>query len=85
MYKMHYAPSEFGIGINSGDQGGWTLSGTSISTSGTFRSPFGSTYVEPDRANDSEKITYYTPRFAGFQLGASYSPDLSGQQHHPGS
>jgi len=76
MYKMHYAPSEFGIGINSGDQGDWVLSsGTSITTSGTFRAPFGSTYVEPSRANDSTKITYYTPRFAGFQIGASYSPD----------
>jgi outer membrane protein OmpU len=26
-------------------------------------------------AGDSTKITYYTPRFAGFQLGASYTPD----------
>jgi outer membrane protein OmpU len=25
--------------------------------------------------NDSEKINYYTPRFAGFQLGASYIPN----------
>jgi outer membrane protein OmpU len=26
-------------------------------------------------AGDSTKITYYSPRFAGFQLGASYTPD----------
>ena len=78
MYKMHYAPNEFGIGINSGDQADWTLgSGASISSSGTFRGPFGSTYMEPARTNDSEKITYYTPRVAGFQFGASYSPDTS--------
>lgn len=25
--------------------------------------------------NDSEKITYFTPRIAGFQLGLSYTPD----------
>lgn len=25
--------------------------------------------------NDSEKINYYTPRFAGFQVGVSYIPD----------
>jgi predicted porin len=25
--------------------------------------------------SDSDKITYFTPRFAGFQLGASYVPD----------
>ena len=34
--------------------------------------------------NDSDKITYYTPRFAGFQLGASYIPnieqDMNGSQ-----
>jgi aromatic ring-cleaving dioxygenase len=78
MYKMHYAPSEFGIGINSGDQVDWTLgAGSSIGTSGTFRAPFGSTYVEPDSQNDTEKLTYYTPRFAGFQIGASYAPNTS--------
>ena len=27
--------------------------------------------------NDSDKITYYTPRFAGFQLGASYIPETT--------
>ena len=82
MYKMNYAPSEFGIGINSGDQTGWlsttsNTGGSSISEGGYFRAPFGSTYIEPLRANDSEKITYYTPRIEGFQLGLSYSPDTA--------
>ncbi|HEX9461003.1 MAG TPA: porin [Alphaproteobacteria bacterium] len=27
--------------------------------------------------NDSEKISYYTPRFEGFQLGFSYIPELT--------
>jgi outer membrane protein OmpU len=87
-YKMHYAPSDFGIGMNSGDQTGWvsTLSdppgvggkkGDSITEGGIFRGPYGSTYVEVSRANDSEKITYYTPRVEGFQLGVSYSPDTA--------
>jgi len=81
MYKMNYAPSEFGIGINSGDESAWTpaaknADGFGISKAGFFRSPFGSTYIEPLRANDSEKLTYYTPRIEGFQLGLSYSPDL---------
>lgn len=76
MYKMHYAPSDFGIGINSGDQGNWAaVSGSNVSRSGYYRGVLASTYVEPGRENDSEKLTYYTPRFAGFQLGASYSPD----------
>ncbi len=27
-------------------------------------------------AEDANKISYYTPRFSGFQLGASFTPDL---------
>jgi len=82
MYKMNYAPAEFGIGINSGDESAWTpapenAAGFGISKSGFFRSPFGATYIEPLRANDSEKLTYYTPRIEGFQLGMSYSPDTN--------
>jgi outer membrane protein OmpU len=92
MYKMNYAPAEFGIGINSGDESSWTgapknaavaatattagRDAAGIDKSGFFRSPFGSTYIEPLRANDSEKLTYYTPRIEGFQLGLSYSPDI---------
>ena len=79
-YKMHYAPSDYGIGMNSGDESSWVATiadagGDQISKSGMFRAPLGSTYVEVTRANDSEKITYYTPRVEGFQLGVSYSPD----------
>lgn len=79
-YKMHYAPSDYGIGMNSGDESSWVATiadagGDKISKSGMFRAPLGSTYVEVTRANDSEKITYYTPRVEGFQLGVSYSPD----------
>jgi len=90
MYKMHYAPAEFGISINSGDQTGWVSStkttnallGDEIDEGGYFRAPFGSTYIEPLRANDSEKLTYYTPRIEGFQLGLSYSPDTN-QDRNP--
>jgi outer membrane protein OmpU len=74
MYKMHYAPSDFGIGMNSGDQVDW-VNPQSIGTAGYFRGTYGSTYIEPARANDSEKLTYYTPRIEGFQLGLSYAPD----------
>ncbi|MAM34189.1 MAG: porin [Micavibrio sp.] len=31
-----------------------------------------------DIANNSNKLTYLTPIFAGFQAGASYTPDVSG-------
>lgn len=76
MYKMHYAPSDFGIGMNSGDQVDW-VNTQGITSGGIFRGPYGSTYVEPGRANDSEKLTYYTPRISGFQLGVSYGPDAT--------
>lgn len=29
-------------------------------------------------SGDANKITYYTPRFAGFQIGVSYTPQFSG-------
>lgn len=78
MYKMHYSPTDYGITLNTGDQIDWAgVAGSGISTSGYFRNPYGSTYVEPGAANDSTKLTYYTPRFAGFQFGASYSPDAN--------
>jgi len=78
MYKMHYAPTDYGITLNSGDQIDWAaVSGSGISTGGYFRNPYGSTYIEPAANNDAEKLTYYTPRFGGFQLGVSYSPDAS--------
>src|SRR5690606_37495211 len=28
-------------------------------------------------AADANKVTYFTPRFAGFQLGLSYTPDVT--------
>ena len=39
---------------------------------GAFRSPANSTVL--DASNDDQKITYFTPRFNGFQLTASWSP-----------
>jgi predicted porin len=81
-YKMHYAPSDFGIGMNSGDNTVWNkpvedAEGDSISMTGHYRSPFGATAVEPDAVNDSAKISYFTPRVSGFQLGLSYAPDAA--------
>ena len=82
MYKMHYAPSDFGIGINSGDVTSWNqplqdAEGDSISKGSSFRAPFGATYIEPDAINDAAKISYFTPRVSGFQLGVSYAPDAA--------
>lgn len=75
-YLMNFAPPDVGIGINSGDQTAW-ISYAPIGGGGYFRSPFGSTNIEVDGGdNDSQRISYFTPRMYGFQFGASYAPDV---------
>jgi outer membrane protein OmpU len=74
-YKMHYAPSDYGISMNSGDQSNWVSAAGVGGTAGTFRGAFGSTYVEAGRVNDANRLTYYSPRIEGFQLGLSYVPN----------
>jgi len=84
-YKMTYAaPDVTFLNVNSGSTTAfipWSGSvtnniGTSVATgSDVFRGTLGSTYIENDRNNDAQRITYYTPRFAGFQLGGSFARD----------
>ena len=40
-----------------------------------FRGTLGSTFLENDLNNDVNRFTYFTPRFAGFQVGLSYARD----------
>ncbi len=75
MYLMHYGVRDFGIGLNSGDLPNWLSWEPGITGGGYWRNPLGSTNVEPNGTNDSEKISYFTPRMGGFQLGLSYGPD----------
>ena len=49
---------------------------------GTFRGTLGSTYIENVRNNDANRITYFSPRFSGLQLGVSYARD-GGQANGP--
>jgi hypothetical protein len=44
-----------------------------IPVSGTVISSYANTYAGP--SGDSQKIIYFSPRMAGFQLGLSYAPD----------
>ena len=76
-YLMHYAAPYVGAPVNSGwvstfipDDGGAQTGG------GGFRTPRLSTFL--DWNNDENVITYFTPRFSGFQLGATYAPTVSG-------
>ncbi len=71
-YNMHFAqPDVQAAGgdpwnLNFGDFNGMTV------PSGNLLSAGHASYIELGK---SEKIVYYTPRFAGFQAGVSFAPD----------
>jgi outer membrane protein OmpU len=81
-YRMHYdAPEVFSRGWLTADgnltnnvinpTGSASLDSTLIGTKNRFFD------------NDSEKITYYTPRIVGFQVGLSYVPESSQDRNVP--
>lgn len=86
-FKMHYTSPWFvpGNGVDSPNILNAALTaatGTGTLTIGTI--PF--TFAIPGgfrhstfslMAADANKVTYFTPRFAGFQLGLSYTPETS--------
>jgi predicted porin len=44
----------------------------------TFRNELASNSTFLNATGDANKLTYFTPRFSGFQLGLSYTPSLQG-------
>ncbi len=56
--------------------------GVSVIGADFFRGTLGTTYIENNRNNDAARISYFSPRFAGLQLGISYARD-SGQVGGP--
>lgn len=75
-YIMHYAAPNVGLPVNSGWVTVFIPVPANIFGGGLFRSPGGSTYL--DYGNDDNGITYYTPRFWGFQVGLTYTPSVTG-------
>lgn len=72
-YLMQYSAPEVGAPVNSG----WVTAFIPPTTStASFRHPSLSTFL--DYGNDENGITYFTPRFYGFQLGATWTPSISG-------
>jgi len=74
-YRMQYRGPNVasGFGHNEGNVVNWVVNST---RSPLFDSTLNITalrFVD----NDSNKINYYTPRFAGFQFGLSYIPEAS--------
>lgn len=67
---MHYAAPDVGFGINDSDIADWMVNPSGGDADSAFSSTY--LYIGDDKAT---KVTYYTPRFEGFQLGISYSPE----------
>jgi outer membrane protein OmpU len=65
-YRMHYGVKSNGIGIDESDVTNWVAG-----TSGELRSTSRTTGID----NDQNKITYFSPRVNGFQVGATYLPN----------
>jgi outer membrane protein OmpU len=88
----YYAPNKFGTGGIDGDYKEFVVNNfTATSATGNGiadgrKSLAGLT--EMFKAFDTDyasKVTYFTPRVAGFQFGASYAPDANGDKAEPGS
>ncbi len=73
-YLLHVTAPDGGISIDSGDMVN-DLFWENVSGADYFDTSLGTTYLRYND-NDSGKFTYISPRFAGFQLGASYIPQL---------
>ncbi len=67
-YLMSITVPSAGAGLDSGDLPNWIagMNGFLINTANNFAAD----------EDSSEKVSYFTPRFAGFQLGVSYVPQL---------
>ncbi|MDH3665853.1 MAG: porin [Paracoccaceae bacterium] len=86
-YKMTYAaPDVSMLNVNSGSTTAFipysgTLTGpaptsaSAIVGADVFRGTLGTTFLENEGNNDAQRFTYFSPRFAGFQIGASYARD----------
>ena len=78
-FKMHYSSPWFvpGNGVDSPNI-------YNISTNAAGTTSFSSrTSTYSLLAEDDNKITYFTPRLAGFQLGVSFTPDVAGNDPVP--
>src|SRR3546814_17100917 len=66
----HYAAPEVGFGLNDSDIADWVINPSGGDADSAFESTY--LYIGDDKAT---KITYFTPRLASFQLGASFVPE----------
>lgn len=79
-YTMYYsAPDVTLIGTNDGLTGDFIpfdeTAGSVFVGNDTGLGTLNSTFIENGGNDNAQRITYFTPRIAGFQLGASYARD----------
>jgi predicted porin len=74
-YLTHVTAPDGGVSLDSGDL--LNIEAFVIPVVSVFDTAVGTTYLR-FFDNDSGKMTYLTPRFGGFQLGASYIPNYEG-------
>jgi hypothetical protein len=65
-YRMHYGVKSNGIGIDESDVSSWVAN-----AQGALRTTSQTTSID----NDQNKITYFSPRVNGFQIGATFMPN----------
>jgi outer membrane protein OmpU len=87
----YYAPNKFGTGGIDGDYKEFIANNANSKALGAGL-PDGENSLggltEMFKAfdtDDASKVTYFTPRVAGFQFGASYAPDTNGDQATAGN
>jgi predicted porin len=74
-YRMHYGVASNGIGIDEGDWASLWIPGTQTESRATS--------IGAGIENDQNKITYFSPRVSGIQLGATYIPEMDVNQQAP--
>jgi predicted porin len=75
-YRMHYGIASNGIGIDEGDWTSW-IPGTSSESR--------TTAIGGGIENDQNKITYFSPRVSGVQIGATFIPEMDINAQSPSS
>jgi hypothetical protein len=68
---MQYSAPDVGFGVNDSDISDWIVNPSGGDGDSAFQSTY--LYLGEDQAT---KISYFTPRFEGFQLGVSYIPEF---------
>jgi len=80
-YIMNYSIPGAGVafGANESQVGDFILRPNNVTTIHTLasgRTANGGTGLTHGTGNDQQRVTYFTPRMAGFQVGVSFTPNL---------